>query len=122
RCRAAADRSRGEWRAAARAPSTGAAVSAGVRPLRCLIVSADPLTAALLDGALERGRGLVGAGRVDPVHALAGMRPACDVILIAEGSDERGLRLVGDLAIAAPGVPTLLVTSRPDMGILREAM
>jgi pilus assembly protein CpaE len=97
-------------------------VSGAIRPLRCLIVGADPLTASLLEAALESGRGLVGVGRVDPVHALAGMRPACDVLLIAEASDERGLRLVGDLAIAAPGVPTLLVTSRPDTGMLREAM
>lgn len=90
--------------------------------VRCLLVAAAPADTREVARSIDRAPGLVLAGTADPVRATAGLRPACDVVLVLGAPDAEGGRLVRDLAAAAPGLPAVLVTDRVDEAGWRGAM
>ncbi len=90
--------------------------------VRCLLVAAAPADTRQVARSVDRAPGLVLAGTADPVRATAGLRPACDVVLVLGAPDAEGGRLVRDLAAAAPGLPAVLVTDRVDEAGWRGAM
>jgi pilus assembly protein CpaE len=93
-----------------------------LRPVRCLVVCSDAGLAADVEGAIEQAHGIVVAGTIDPLRALAGLRPACDVLLVADQPTVRSLGIVRELNGSAAPPPVLLLAREPGAGVVRDAM
>jgi pilus assembly protein CpaE len=93
-----------------------------LRPVRCLVVCSDAGLAADVEAAVDRTQGAVSAGAVEPVPALAGLRPACDVLLVADLSTVRSLGIVRELNASGSGLPVLLLAQDAGAAVVRDAM
>jgi pilus assembly protein CpaE len=93
-----------------------------LRPVRCLVVCSDSALAGEVEVAVGRAHGATTAGTVDPVPALAGLRPGCDVMLVADLSTVRALGIARELAATGTETPVLLLASEPSGPVLRDAM
>lgn len=83
--------------------------------VRCLVVGGDG--DADLTRAVDRAPGVVVVGSTDATRVIAGLRPACDALLLA-GADRGVLR---DL-VAASDVPVVVAVARLDMASVQAAM
>jgi pilus assembly protein CpaE len=83
--------------------------------VRCLVVGGDG--DAELTRAADRAPGVMVVGSIDATRVIAGLRPACDALLLA-GADRGVLR---DL-VAASDVPVVVAVPRLDMAAMRMAM
>lgn len=90
-------------------------------PLRCLVVGGDAAVVAALVATLD-APGLHCSGALDPVSALAGPRPACDVILVCDGPGRPALALMAQIQAACPGLPIVIACRTHDIAMHRAAL
>lgn len=89
---------------------------------RCLVVGADAAVTASVAALVDRTVGLACAGAVDATTALAGVRPACDVVLVCDGPGRPAGDLAAPLIRLLPDVPVLLAAASVDLAAHRAAM
>jgi pilus assembly protein CpaE len=79
--------------------------------IRCLVVGADTAPAAAVAAAVGTLPGLVCAGVADPGAALAGLRPACDVVIVCDGGGIGAVDSAPAMIAAFSGIPVVLATA-----------
>src|SRR5262249_22691294 len=79
--------------------------------IRCLVVGADAGMAATVAAVADALPGMACAGVADPSAALAGLRPACDVVIVCDGGGIGAIDSAPAMIAAFSGVPVVLATA-----------
>ena len=79
--------------------------------IRCLVVGADSALAATVATAADAQPGMVCAGVAEPGAALAGLRPACDVVIVCDGGGIAAVDSAPAMIAAFAGIPVVLATA-----------
>ncbi len=92
-----------------------------IAPLvRCLVVAADPSFGAEVAALADDLPGVQLVGVVDPLRAVAGRLPPCDVALVADPGPDQAPAL--RQLVAACGCPAVVLARSPGVDVYRRAL